>query len=257
MDALWPSLAIGRFEAITSALSALVYIVVGLAALAKAPGDSRVRLFGVLALTSIAPYLTPVLFWRDGDQAQFTKPLTLALVLATTVGGIALFHFMQIFPWRRPWIRGHRRWLVAAYIVCPALACALILTAPDRLDEITPAFALTLFVVGVPLLMLVGVVLPFAGLLSLFDSWRVAKRLDVRAAERPALAILVSQLAGGLLAIVVVPLLHFVLPPGPWTTIAAALLFGFGLLMPIAFAAAIWHENVLGLDPNQLASTST
>ena len=61
--------------------------------------------------------------------------------------------------------------------------------------------------------------------------------------------ILISQMAGGVLTILIVPLLHFVAPKGPWVTIAAVLLFACGLLMPLAFAAAVWKYNVLNLDP--------
>jgi hypothetical protein len=182
-----------------------------------------------------------------GAEAQFTKPLTLSLFLSVVIGGIALFHFLQVFPWRRPWIRVHGSWLAAAYAVCPLVALGMMLAAPDRLDESTPAFALTILVVGMPLLVLVGVVLPFAGLLSIYASWLDAKRLGVRNAERPALAMLVSQLAGGILAIIIVPLLHIILPTGPWITIASTLLFAFGLLMPIAFAMAIWIDGVLNI----------
>jgi hypothetical protein len=257
MDAMFQPPVIDRVEAMTSAFSALVYIVVAILALMKDARDARVRLFFVLALTGLVPYLTPVLFWREGDGAQFTKPLVLALALSVTFGGIALFHFLQIFPWRRRWIRDHLRWLGAAYIVCPLLAGALIAAGPDRLDDMTPTFALTVFAVGLPLLVLVGIVLPFAGLLSIYNSWLTAKRLQLAAAERPALAILVSQLAGGVLAIVIVPLLHFVLPSGPWTSVASMLLFGFGLLMPLAFADAIWHHNVLAIEPGLLTEAQS
>jgi hypothetical protein len=57
---------------------------------------------------------------------------------------------------------------------------------------------------------------------------------------------LISQLAGGVLTILIVPVLHLVAPPGPWVTIASALLFGFGLLMPIAFAIGVWKYRLLG-----------
>jgi hypothetical protein len=109
-----------------------------------------------------------------------------------------------------------------------------------------------LLVVGLPVVILVTVVLPVAGLISLYRSWTDARRFDVAAARWPTLAILVSQAAGGILTIVVMPLLHLALPGGPWPTIAAALLFGFGLLMPIAFALAVWRFDTLGLDPDSL-----
>jgi hypothetical protein len=257
MDAMFPPMVVGSFEAITSAASAVVYVAVAILALVKAPRDLRVRLFFVLGLTGIAPYMTPLLFWLRGEDAQFTRPLTLALALSTTFGGLVMFHFMQVFPWRRPWIRAHARWLAAAYVVCPLLASGLIVAAPEPLDQMTPAFAMTLLVVGFPLLVLVGLVLPFAGLLSLYDSWKTAKRLHITAAERPTLTILISQLAGGVLAIVVEPMLHMVLPAGPWTTIAAALLFGFGLMMPVAFAHAIWRDRVLEIDPAWTAAEAS
>jgi hypothetical protein len=96
----------------------------------------------------------------------------------------------------------------------------------------------------------VGIVLPFASLLSLVASWRAAKMRGIRGARDATLAMLVSQLAGGVLAIIIVPLLHVVLPAGAWTKAATALLFAFGLLMPIAFAAAVWRLDVLLVDPN-------
>jgi len=249
MNPVFPAPVVGPFEAATSAISAIIYIGVALAALAAAPRDPRVRLFLLLAAANIVPYLTPVLFWMHGEEAQFTKLLTLGLALSATIGGLALFHFMQTFPWRRPWIREHGRWLTAAYVVCPLVVTGLVVAAPAQLDEITPAFALTVFVIGLPALVLVGIVLPFAGLFSLYNSWLASKRFGVTAAQAPTLAILVSQLAGGVLAILIIPLLHFVLPVGPWITVAAGLVFAFGLLMPIAFAAAIWRYDVLQIDP--------
>ena len=70
----------------------------------------------------------------------------------------------------------------------------------------------------------------------------------------PLAGIIVSQLAGGVLAILVIPLLHFVAPSGPWVAIASALLAAFGVLMPLAFAAGIWTFGVLTLDIDDLPS---
>lgn len=106
------SATVGSFEAVMSAISALLYLFVAAAALAKAPRDGRVRAFVVLALANVAPLLVPVLFWYRGAVA-FTRPLIFALAVSLTVGSLVLFHFFQIFPWRRPWIREHGRWLVA------------------------------------------------------------------------------------------------------------------------------------------------
>jgi hypothetical protein len=48
------------------------------------------------------------------------------------------------------------------------------------------------------------------------------------------------------LTILIVPLLHLIAPTGPVVTIAAAMLFGFGLLFPIAFAMGVWKYQLIG-----------
>ena len=63
---------------------------------------------------------------------------------------------------------------------------------------------------------------------------------------------MISQLAGGVLTILIIPLLRLFSPAGPWVTVAAAVLFAVGLLMPIAFAVGVWKYRVLDLDPNAL-----
>src|SRR5262249_12048391 len=108
-----------------------------------------------------------------------------------------------------------------------------------------PIQSLVILAVLVPTVFIVGVVLPFAGLLSLYKSWQEAKAAGYDGARVTTLLILVSQLAGGVLTILVIPLLHVVLPSGPWVAIAPGLLFGFGLLMPIAFAIGVWKYRLL------------
>src|SRR4029077_4111536 len=105
--------------------------------------------------------------------------------------------------------------------------------------------SLALIRVLIPAIFILGVVVPFAGLLSLSKSWQEARRAALRGAERTTFWMLVSQLAGGVLTILVIPLLRLVAPIGPWVTAAAALLFGAGLLMPLSFAAAVWQFRLL------------
>ena len=93
-----------------------------------------------------------------------------------------------------------------------------------------------------------ALVVPFAALFSLYKSWLAAKAAGVEAARVTTFWILISQMAGGVLTILIIPLLHLVAPTGPWATIAAALLFAFGLLMPLAFAAGVWKYRILDLD---------
>ena len=90
---------------------------------------------------------------------------------------------------------------------------------------------------------------PFGALMSLYKTWTEAKAAGPEAARITTFWILISQMAGGLLAILVIPLLRLVAPAGPWMTMAAALLFAFGLLMPMAFAAGVWKSSVFELDP--------
>jgi hypothetical protein len=243
------SATVGSFEAVMSAISALLYLFVAAAALAKAPRDGRVRAFVVLALANVAPLLVPVLFWYRGAVA-FTRPLIFALALSLTVGSLVLFHFFQIFPWRRPWIREHGRWLVAGYVIGPIVVALLMGSMPDDLLDLTETQSMIALVVGVPAMMGVGIILPFAGLFSLYKSWLTSTRLHIEAARTSLLGILVSQLAGGILSILVIPLLHLVLREGSLLTITSALLLIFGLLMPIAFWLAVWYYQALDIDPH-------
>jgi heme exporter protein B len=53
-------------------------------------------------------------------------PVMTLVGLSLMIGSLALFHFTQVFPWRRPWIRAYWRWLLAGYLAVPvALAAPL------------------------------------------------------------------------------------------------------------------------------------
>src|SRR5689334_15043613 len=110
---------------------------------------------------------------------------------------------------------------------------------------IDPVESLVAIALLVPTIIVIGVVLPFAGLLSLYKSWQEAKSSGSDGERLTTLWILVSQRAGVVLTILIIPLLHLVVPAGPWVTIASALLFGFGLLMPVAFALGVWKYRLL------------
>jgi hypothetical protein len=256
MDTVFPPLTATRFDAVTSAVSAAVYVLVALSALLRAPRDSRTGAFLLVAVTGLAPYLLPAYAWfRPGGA--FTKPLVSVLAVSLVLGSVALFHFTQVFPWRRPWIRRYFEVLLTGYGLGPLIVLGLIWFAPKQAEEIEAAYAVLTVFIGVPTILIAGVVLPFAGLLSLYYSLLAARAAGLEHARRPLLGILVSQLAGGVLAILIIPLLHFVAPAGPWVTIASGLLFGFGLLMPIAFAAGVWKYRVLDLDINALPPIRT
>jgi hypothetical protein len=172
------------------------------------------------------------------------------------VGSVALFHFTQVFPWRRPWIRAHGLWLAAAYVVLP-LPVAFIawfigsLLAPmvdgaGGLGAVSAdamiSVVLLLMIAG---LFLVGLVLPFAGVMSLFSSWREARKTADDPARITTLWMLISQMAGGVLAALVAPLLHLVGVSVFWSTVVGALTYACGVLMPLSFAAAVWRYGML------------
>lgn len=265
MDTLFGPSVATTFEVITAIVSAAVYLAVGIAALARAPGDVRTRVFLATAAASAAPYSVTVLLWARGIRAAFTIPVMAIVGLSLMFGSLALFHFTQVFPWRRPWIRVYWRWLLAGYLLVPValawplwafgpLVSAVAVTAADAggvgAVSVGITESLVMLLVVVPALFVLGLAVPFAALFSLYKSWLAARASGVEAARVTTFWILISQMGGGVLTILIIPLLHFVAPIGPWVTIAAVLLFSFGLLMPLAFAAGVWKYRVLDLDPD-------
>lgn len=267
MDTVFSTPSATAFDSVSSVLSAGTYLVVALAAFARAPRDLRVRVFLATALASAAPYGATPLMWARGADVALTRPVILLVGLSLMMGSVALLHFSQVFPWRRPWIRAHGRWVIAGYIVVPILTIVAawatsgitisgdlgILSESGGLGAVSGALIplLALLVVALPVIVLLGIVVPFAALLSLYKSWLTAKAAGVEAARVTTFWILISQMGGGALTILIIPLLHLVAPTGPWVTMAATLLFACGLLMPLAFAAGIWKYRVLELDPDR------
>ncbi len=265
MDTVFPPPVATTFEAFSAIVSAALYLIVGIAALAHAPRDIRARLFTATALASAAPYSVTALIWSRGSDVAFTRPVIVVVVLSLTLGSLTLFHFTQVFPWRRPWIRAHWRWLVAGYLVVPVSVAmsswmfkGLAVSGSGGLGAVSAGLAgglvLLLVVVVLPVVFVLGLVVPFAALLSLYKTWLTAKAAGAEAARVTTFWILISQMAGGVLTILIIPLLHLVAPTGPWVAMAAVLLFAFGLLMPLAFAAGVWKYRVLDLDIDGLPS---
>lgn len=264
MGGLFPSQGPTAFDAITSVAAAALYLAVGLAALLRAPRDPRARVFFVTAVASVAPYSATTYAWRFGGKAALARPVVALVTVSLIIGSVALLHFMQIFPWRRPWIRAHGVWLAAAYIALPALAALAVWKGPSLAFLAVPAAptggveiadvqislaeVLSLLALVIPMIVLVGIVIPFAGLLSLYKTWQAAKRDGIGAVRMTTFWMLISQLAGGVLTILVIPVLDLAIGHGWWTTATAALLFAFALLMPIAFAAGVWNYGVLEID---------
>ena len=264
MDTLFPQAIATTFEVVAAIVSAALYLIVGFAAVARAPRDIRARVFLATAVASAAPYSVTVLLWARGAGAAFTMGVTAVVGLSLMFGSLTLFHFTQVFPWRRPWIRRHGRWLIAGYFLVPIAMAVPLWILGTVFTEMGPvasgsgglgagSFGMTeslaMLLLVVPALFVLGLVVPFAAVFSLYKSWLLAKARRQESARITTFWILISQMAGGVLTILIVPLLHFVVPTGPWVTIAAVLLFAFGLLMPLTFAAAVWNYGVLNLDP--------
>ena len=266
MDTLFARPVATGFEVFAAIVSAALYLIVGIAAVVRAPADVRAKVFLATAVASAAPYSVTALLWARGADATFTLGIVSIVGLSLMFGSLTLFHFTQVFPWRRPWIRAHWRWLLAGYLLVPfALAfpiwvfgpfiremAALSSSGSGGLGAVSAGVweALVLLLLVLPAIFVVGLVLPFAALFSLYKSWVAAKAAAIEPARVTTFWILISQMAGGVLTILIIPLLHFVAPAGPWVTMAAALLFAFGLAMPLAFAAGVWKYRVLDLDPD-------
>ena len=131
------------------------------------------------------------------------------------------------------------------YIATPVLATALILAAPATADQLTTAYMLAALAIGLPLVALVAVFMPLAGLVSMYKNYQQAKTAGLVAVRRVLWWMLVSQAAGGVLAAIVIPLLHMLAVPRAWTTTASGLLSASGLLLPLAYAIGAWNLRVL------------
>src|SRR5438067_10572549 len=104
MDTLFPTVATG-FEVFAALVSAAIYLIVGFAAVVRTPRDVRARVFLATAVASAAPYSVTVLLWARGAGAAFTTGVTAVVGSSLMFGSLTLFHFTQVFPWRRPWMR--------------------------------------------------------------------------------------------------------------------------------------------------------
>jgi hypothetical protein len=237
--------SVTALDAAASIVSLLVYLGVAVVAMARRPDDARARTFLVVAVASAVPYALSPLQWWKGTAAY--TPLVISLTsTAFALGGVALFHFTQVFPSKRPWIARHFRWIAAAYLVLPLPVAAMSWRAGAFLlagqsqggggvGAVSPDAAMLLIVLLIPAHLAGGVLLPFAGVLSLVKSWREAQS-DGRDRERDATQwMLISQLGGGVLAVLVLPMLHLIGIGPPWSLVIAALSYAFALLLPIAF----------------------
>jgi hypothetical protein len=118
----------------------------------------------------------------------------------------------------------------------------------SSLGAVSPGLVGISLLIALPAVFVVALAMPFGGLMSLFKSWQEAKLSGNEPARLTTVWMLVSQLAGGLLAVLVVPMLHL-LGVGPrWAMVIAAFSYAFALLFPLTFAAAVWRYRLLNIS---------
>jgi hypothetical protein len=252
MDATtMPAPPITALDALTQGIAALCYLGVGLTAWVHAPRDVRTRIFFAFSLANLVALAVPVMAWVFGIRTTTALPrgATAATLAALGVGALLLFHLTQVFPRRRPWIREAGIQMSVAYLLTPIAIAALVRFAPASVAELKPPYILGLVVFGFPLIVLLGFVLPVAAVVSLLRSHRDAQQLGQPIA-RPIAWILLSQVAGGVLAIVFLPVISRSAPGTALVAVLTLLIWLFGLLTPAAFAAAVWRYGLLGIDPD-------
>lgn len=245
------------FDAITQLIAAAVYLAVGAAALAQSPRDERTRVFCAFGVMNAVAFCILAAAWFLGikDPLAFNR-LPLAIMLgALSLAAVLMFHFSQIFPIRRAWVRASGIQLPVAYAVAPIVVFMLVRWWPGTPQQVTMKFGLVFLVFGFPLMILLAVVLPVASIVSLLRSLREASpgttsagAHQTTASARPVIAgILLSQLAGGALSLLVLGPLNALAPDSIAVGIVAVTVWLLGLLTPAAFAAGVWKYNVLAI----------
>jgi hypothetical protein len=192
----------------------------------------------------------PTFWWLRGttDPTKLPAAATAAVMSALGVGALLLFHFTQVFPRRRPWIKASGIQMGVAYVLAPLTIATLVRFAPASIEKLTNSYTLVFLIFGFPLLVLLGFVLPVAAIVSLLRSHRDVQQIGPASLKKPIEWILISQIAGGTLAILFAPVLTVVAPNGILQSMLTIAIWAFGLLTPAAYAAAVWKYNALAVS---------
>jgi hypothetical protein len=137
-----------------------------------------------------------------------------------------------------------------AYGLVPIVIAGLVWFAPPSFAKITPAYLLGLIVFGFPLVVLLGIVLPVTAIVSLLRSHREVQEGSFAYLKSPLELILLSQIAGGTLAILFAPVLAAVAPNSAMQSTLTVIIWALGLMTPVAYALAVFRFKVLTIDPD-------
>jgi hypothetical protein len=238
-------------DGITQGVAGVCYLVIGAAAWLHAKADIRTRLFLAFSLANAVVFGLPTLWWLRGmsDPTKLPLAVLVAEMAALGLGALLLFHFTQVFPRRRPWIKGAGAQMAIAYALVPAAMSGLVAFLPASAEAVTVPYVLAGIVFGFPLLVLLGLVLPIAAVMSLFRSHQDMQKQGLERLKRPLELILLSQVAGGTLTILFAPVLAVLAPTSVMRVVLTVVIWALGLLTPLAYAAAVWKFDVLALDP--------
>lgn len=236
-------------DAATQGAAGLLYLIVGVGAWLKSPVDSRTRVFLGVALANALAFAAQAAAWLSGQRELFQLPRAAlgALLVGLTVGSLLLFHFCQVFPWRRPWIRRFGGILPPAYgllLLATVAPVLLVPPLPPDLGAISPVLLVGAFAVGLPLLIVVGVVLPLAAIVSLVKSFREAAAPERRPMRVPLAWLLVSQIGGGTIGLIFAPVLAVLAPGAAVLTALTMAVWFLGLMTPVGFALAVWKYDL-------------
>jgi len=269
MDSMPSMPQLTAFDAVTQLIAAAVYLAIGVAALAQAPRDERTRVFCALALAHAVGFSVPAAGYLLGvTSASAYNRIPLGIMLAAlSLGAVLMFHFSQVFPRRRPWIRGSGPQLPIAYLLTGPAVFLLVRWWPLTKAAFTPQFGLAFVLFGFPLLVLMGLVLPVASIVSFLRSLReqpvrtpAQMRGETEEDGRPLpdarptiFGIRLSQLAGGALGLLVLGPLSKNAPESFAVTLVALTVWMLGLLTPFAFAAGVWKYRALDIPADASA----
>ena len=238
-------------DGVTQGTAAVVYLVIGVAAWLRAPRDVRTRVFLAFSLANLIVLGVPTFWWIRGltDPSRLPGAATAAVMAALGVGALLLFHFSLVFPRRRQWIRDAGMQMTIAYGLVPIVIAGLVRFAPETLDKISGPYIAAMLIFGFPLVVLLGFVLPVAAIVSLLRTYREVQDSQFAYLKTPLELILLSQIAGGTLAILFAPVLAVLAPNSIMGSVLAIAIWALGLLTPGAYALAVFRFNVLAIDP--------